>query len=111
MFENLDVYKRAVDFAVEINRISRGIRHLEIKDQIQRASISISLNLAEGSGRNTTREKIQFFKTARGSLFECVPLLELCRRLDYIPEEKYGYLYVMSENIGKMINGLINSMA
>ena len=111
MFENLDVYKKSIEFAVEIDILCRKIRHAEMKDQIQRASLSIPLNIAEGNGRNTRKEKIQFFKTARGSLFECIPLLQLARKLDYISEDQYGPLYALSENIGKMINGLINSMA
>ena len=111
MFENLDVYKKAVEFAVEINSIYRNIRHFEIRDQIQRASISIPLNIAEGNGRNTPKEKIQFFKTARGSLFECVPLLELSIKLGHIDINRHERLYRMSEDIGKMINGLINSLS
>jgi four helix bundle protein len=110
MFENLDVYKKAVSFAVEINRLCRNIRHLEIKDQIQRASLSVPLNIAEGSGRNTPKEKIQFYKMARGSLFECIPLLEISFKLDHINDAQHECLYRMAEDIGKMVNGLINSL-
>ena len=109
MFEDLDVYRKATIFDVEINRLCRNIRHLAIKDQLQRASLSIPLNIAEGNGRNTAREKIQFYKMARGSLFECVPLLEISYKLGYL-NEQYDQLYRSAEEIGKMINGLINSI-
>ena len=51
-FENLEIYQRAVDFALEIRKICRDIRaDYEILDQLKRAALLISLNLAEGSGR------------------------------------------------------------
>ena len=108
MFENLDVYKKAVDFVVGTQKLCRSIKDRYIKDQLSRAALSIPLNIAEGNGRNTNKEKSQFYKTARGSLFECVPLLSICQRLQIISNEDYGQLYDMSESIGKMLNGLIN---
>jgi four helix bundle protein len=110
MFEDLVVYQKAMEFVERIYLITRGMPEKEIKDQIKRAALSIPLNIAEGNGRNTVKEKSQFYKTARGSLFECVPLLQLCLRLGLFPKETYDKLYPLSEEIGKMLNGLINSL-
>jgi four helix bundle protein len=109
LFEKLEVYKRSIRFVVEILGVCREIRHKNIKDQLERACLSIPLNIAEGNGRNTAKEKIQFFKTARGSLFECVPLLQICHLIGLCDQQTYEIQYNEAEEIGKMLNGLINS--
>jgi four helix bundle protein len=63
-FEKLSVYQKAVDFA----------------DQLNRASLSIGANIAQGNGRFTKADRRNFFTIARGSAQECVPLLEVARR-------------------------------
>lgn len=81
MFEKLEVYQKAVDFADEIAGITenfpRGYGFLV--DQLNRAALSIATNLAEGNGRFTKPDRRNFFTIARGSAQECVPLLELAR--------------------------------
>jgi four helix bundle protein len=77
---------------------------------LKRAGLSIPLNIAESNGRNTIKEKMQFYKTARGSLFECIPLLQIISELGFIEESEHQKIYYLSEEIGKMINGLINSL-
>jgi four helix bundle protein len=82
MFENLEVYQKSVDFADEVSdlieKLERG--HYHIRDQFGRASLSISLNIAEGNGKWHAADRKKFFLIARGSTFECVPLLEICLR-------------------------------
>lgn len=76
-FENLDVYKRSVQFASDIEKplaASKGSLHRSFADQLSRASLSIPLNIAEGNGRWHQADKRQFFWIARGSVFECVPM-------------------------------------
>ena len=81
-FEKLLVYQKAVDFADAIcsktENFPRGYGFLS--DQINRASLSIAANIAEGNGRFTTPDRRNFFIIARGSVQECVPLLELALR-------------------------------
>ena len=60
-----------------------------IVDQLSRAVLSIPPNIAEGNGRNTIKEKVQFYKTARGSLFECIPILQLIAELNLISEVEH----------------------
>lgn len=88
MFEKLDVYQRAVDFADKAAAIThdfpRGYYYLA--DQLNRVARSIATNLAEGNGRFTKADRRNFFIIARGSVQECVPLLELARRRTLITE-------------------------
>lgn len=81
-FENLHVYQRAVDFADEVysltEQFARGYGFLV--DQLNRAALSISANIAEGNGRFTKADRKNFFGIARGSVQACVPLMELARR-------------------------------
>ena len=110
MFEKLEVYQRAVDLAEKIAALTetfpaKGYYHLI--DQIRRASLSISLNIAEGNGRWHAKERKNFFWIARGSVFECVPVLELCKRGKLITEEKHTELKAELEVLSKMLTALI----
>ena len=75
MFENLEVYQKAVDFADKIMALTaqfpRGYYFLT--DQLNRAALSIATNIAEGNGRFTKADRRNFFTIARGSIHECVP--------------------------------------
>ncbi|MFN9725033.1 MAG: four helix bundle protein [Planctomyces sp.] len=81
-FEKLIVYEKAVDFADQVclrsENFARGYGFFA--DQLNRASVSISANIAEGNGRFTQPDRKNFFGIARGSVHECVPLLEFARR-------------------------------
>ena len=80
LFEKLDVYKRALEFSNKITKSTEQIKgYYSLVDQLRRASMSISLNIAEGNGRFSKNDRRQFFLIARGSAFECIPLLEMCR--------------------------------
>ena len=110
MFENIDAYKKAMSFMVEVYALNGYLKDRTIKDQLRRAAMSIPLNIAEGQGRMHGKEKRQFYHTARGSLLECVPLIQACYRLGYINQEKYNFLYNIAEEIGKMLTGLLKSV-
>lgn len=112
MFENLQVYQKAVDFidqiAVLTESFPRGFYFLA--GQLNRAAMSIATNLAEGNGRFTKPDRKNFFTIARGSAQECVPLLEVARRRGLVAKAKYDQLYAELEVIAKMISGLINGL-
>jgi four helix bundle protein len=109
LFEKLKVYQCALSFAECITSLTsdfpRGCWFLA--DQLNRASLSISLNIAEGNGRWSDAERHHFFGIARGSLHECVPLIELCRRKNLIREPICIELRARIEEISKMLSGLI----
>ncbi|MGD0542258.1 MAG: four helix bundle protein [Tepidisphaeraceae bacterium] len=112
MFENLQVYQRAVDFADHIAALTetfpRGYYFLV--DQLNRAALSIATNLAEGNGRFTKPDRKNFFTIARGSVQECVPLLEIASRRGFIDEVAHAGMKSSLEEISRMISGLINGL-
>ena len=83
----------------------RGYRFLV--DQLNRASLSISANIAEGNGRFTTADRKHFFIIARGSVQECVPLLALARRRHLVDEVTCCDFKSQLEEIARMLAGLI----
>lgn len=110
IFEKLEVYQRAVDFAEKIDTLSKqfaGRGHYHLIDQLRRAALSISLNIAEGNGRWHTKDRKNFFWIARGSVFECVPLVELCRRQELMSEEICAELKAELEVLSKMLTALV----
>ncbi|MES2793054.1 MAG: four helix bundle protein [Planctomycetota bacterium] len=111
-FEKLLVYQKAIDFADVIcqhtEQFSRGYGFLV--DQLNRASLSIAANIAEGNGRFTKPDRKHFFGIARGSVQECVPLLELAFRRKLISLEIHAELKSKLEEISRMLSGLINGL-
>ncbi len=112
MFENLQVYQKAVDLADQMTQLTeqwpRGYYFLV--DQLNRASLSVAANLAEGNGRSTKADRRNFFTIARGSVQECVPLLEITRRRGFIDGTRHAELREDLVTIAKMISGLINGL-
>jgi four helix bundle protein len=111
-FEKLLVYQKALDFAERIlvltKSFPRGCGHLA--DQLNRASVSTCANIAEGNGRFTRADRRNFFGIARGSMQECVPLMELARRMELVGIAEHGHLKADLEEIGRMLSGLINGL-
>ncbi len=82
-FENLDVYQRSLNLVEQTENLLEKIRGktgAAIADQLSRAALSVALNIAEGNGRWHKPDKRNFFWIARGSVFECVPLVEILKR-------------------------------
>ncbi|MCJ7777335.1 MAG: four helix bundle protein [Sedimentisphaerales bacterium] len=109
LFEKLDVYRKAVDFTEEVSELTKDFPkgNYYLVDQLSRAALSISTNIAEGNGRFHKSDRNNFFRIARGSAFECVPILEICRRKMLIEEDKSNSLKMEIENICKMLSGLM----
>jgi len=79
-YETFPVYKLALELIDEITVICKRVSsrdYLFIKDQIMRASSSIVLNIAEGAGKWTKKDKINFYRMSRGSAYECRAALDL----------------------------------
>lgn len=111
-FENLDAYKRALRFATDIDELlsERGTSlNRSFADQLSRASLSIPLNIAEGNGRWHQADKRQFFWIARGSVFECVPLIEILKIKNCVLEAQYKGLRNDLEALGKMLTKLVQA--
>ncbi|MBI2339798.1 MAG: four helix bundle protein [Deltaproteobacteria bacterium] len=112
-FENLDVYQRALDWAEAVETLSTGLKgkvSFSLLDQLQRATLSIPLNIAESNGRWHKGEKRQFFWIARGSVFECVPIIQVLHRKKLIDEKQYASYYEQLDIIAKMLTNLVKSV-
>ena len=111
-FEKLLVYQKAVDFADSVctatENFPRGYGFLV--DQLNRASLSIAANIAEGNGRFTKADRKNFFGIARGSVRECVPLLELASRRKLMNDSEHVELKSRLEEISRMLSGLIEGL-
>ncbi|MBP7937778.1 MAG: four helix bundle protein [Phycisphaerae bacterium] len=112
MFENLVVYQKAVDFADNVAGLTQGFPRgfYFLADQLNRAAFPIATNLAEGNGRFTKADRRHFFTISRGSVQECVPLLELARRRALISPQDAEALRGRLEEISRMLSGLINGL-
>lgn len=78
--------------------------------QIRSAAVSIPTNIAEGTGRRTTKDLIHFLVQARGSTYEVIYLLYLSRSLNYIDEENYKELFSRYNRLAVAINSHISSL-
>lgn len=110
-FENLDVYKKAKELNREILGFLKEHRQIDayIRDQLKRASVSIVINIAEGSGKFSKADKRNFYTIARGSTYECVSLFEIILDEGNMAQEGFDSFYRGLETLSKMLLGLINS--
>ncbi len=114
-YEDLDVWNKATEFAVEVidlvESISTDRKHYRLLEQVEASSASISMNVAEGKGRYSKKEFIQYLYIARGSLYETMTLLEIFRRKKWISDKDYLKLETDGKQIASMLKGLINSIS
>ena len=110
-FEKLEVYNviRKLNFDVYTLLNKHKSMDPHVKDQWKRASLSITLNLAEGTGRMSVNDKKHFITIARGSVNESVALLQLSKDLGQIEEESYQHFYEKYEQVSKMLLGMYRS--
>ena len=112
-FENLRVYKMARQLVRDVyllqNQFPKEERYA-LGDQIRRAATSITANLAEGSGRQSQKEKIHFIEIAFGSMTEVFCELQTACDLQYIKEEQLDALRPQFTEVARMLSGLRNSL-
>jgi four helix bundle protein len=109
-FEDIIAWQKAKDLAVKIYRLFETSKDYSFKDQIQRASVSVMNNIAEGFERKTNNEFKQFLFIAKGSCGEVRSMLILAKELNKIEKNKAEELYSLSEEISKIISGFIKTL-
>jgi len=111
-FEKLAVYQKSLDLSVELTLLASKfpMKFIRLRDQLIGAVISVPLNIAEGSGRKSRKDQINFYKTARSSIFECIPIIEICYRIRLINNAENSNYREKIVTISKMLSGLINSL-
>ena len=101
-FEKLDVYKKAKAFNSGIRAFIKTTKlDPTTTDQLRRASFSIVLNLAEGSGRFTKPDRRNFFIIARSSVFECIAILDVLKDESILEEDIFIGFYGQGEELPK----------
>ena len=112
-FENLLVYKKARVLVKDVYNLQRDFpreEKYELGDQIRRSITSVTSNIAEGSGRESIKEKIHFLEIAFGSLMEAFSQLQNAQDLEYIKQQKVEDIRPQFEEAAKMISGLKASL-
>lgn len=112
-FEKLDVYKLAIEFCKLTEHVLKCIPKNEFAliDQLKRATLSIPLNIAEGSGRWHEKEKRQFYLISRGSVFECVSILSVMEMRGLITQEQNASLRETLARLTQMLTRLSQSFS
>jgi len=112
-FRNLTVWKNGIQLAKKVYQFSLGLPKQELyglASQMQRASVSVSANIAEGHARDSTKEFLHILRIARGSLAELETLLTIASELGYLQKKLHAELLSYCDQIGRMITGLRKSI-
>jgi len=109
-FEDFPVFKDAIKFIQEVDAFIEAIPqkgNLRLIDQLQRASISIALNIAEGAGRYHKSDKRNFYVMARGSVYECAACFQIFKAKNLIDNGKYEMFYKELNNLARQLSAMI----
>ena len=112
-YADLEVWQAAVELAVQVYRLTATFPKTEIyglTSQLRRAAVSVPSNIAEGKGRASDKELMQFLCHARGSLFEIETQFAITARLGYTAPEDGDEIRRQTSRIGQILNGLIRSV-
>lgn len=113
-FEKLEVWQKAIAFADLVYRHTRAFPAEErfgLTNQMRRAAVSISSNIAEGCSRRSNTDFSRFIEIATGSVFEVVSQCDVGRRQGFLSDEVFGDLYRAAEEQSKMLSGLKKSLS
>jgi len=112
-FRNLALWKSSMNLTTEIYKLTKSFPDHErygLASQMQRAAVSVPSNIAEGFGRESTRDLLRFLYTSRGSLMELSTQLEISINLGYISSDTIKPIIEITNEVNKLLNGLIYSM-
>ena len=108
-FEKLEAWQRAIEFADLVYKATRSFPDDErfgLTNQMRRAAVSISSNIAEGTSRSSRTDYARFVEIATGSLFEVVSQSVISKRQGFLSEADYLRLYAAAEEQSRMLSGL-----
>ena len=108
-FEDLEVWKRSCALSVVVYQVLRGVKDYALKDQMERAAVSIASNIAEGSERGG-RDFARFLRIAAGSAAELRTQVYIARKLDMIAASDFNRILPELKEISKMLTGLRKSL-
>lgn len=109
-YKKLNVYKKASELVMETYKITRNFPKEELfglTSQMRRCAVSVPANIVEGYGRKTTKDKMQFYYIARGSLNELEYYIDLASDLGYINKSEFLRLNSLRIEVGKLLSGFM----
>jgi len=109
-FEDIIAWQKAKVLTVEVYRLFSDSNDFGFKDQIQRASVSVMNNIAEGFERKSNKEFKYYLFIAKGSCGEVRSMLYLAKELKKISEKEFHFLYNLSQEISKILSGFIETL-
>jgi four helix bundle protein len=112
-FKDLIIWNEAIELAVDMYKLTKTFPTDErygLVSQMNRASVSISSNIAEGAGRNNPKEFRQFLGIAQGSLCELESQLIISQKIEFVTEEQLSIKVEKITRLQNMINKLINTI-
>ena len=112
-FKKLTVWQKSKSLAVEIYKLtnkSKLAKDYGLREQMQRAAVSIPSNIAEGNDRESEKELIRYLHISKGSLSELRTQLEIAKEIDYIDEAIYSEMSTKCLEVSKMLGGLIKTL-
>ena len=113
-FEKLDVWQKAVVFADSIYRSTRSFPAEErfgLTNQMRRAAVSVSSNIAEGASRWSDNDFHRFVEIAAGSIFEVVSQSFVARRQNFLSDQSFRNIYRDAEELSRMLSGLRKTLS
>jgi four helix bundle protein len=113
-FEKLEVWQKAIDFADLVYKHARHFpadERFGLTNQMRRATVSISSNIAGGTSRMSQSDFRRFIEIATGSVFEVISQAFVGRRQGFLNEEDFRAMYKVAEEVGRMLSGLRKSLA
>jgi len=109
-FTDLDAWKYGHELVIHVYKITKNFPRDELfglVNQLRRAAVSITSNIAEGFSRNSFKEKLQFYSMALGSLTELQNQLLIARDIGYLIQEDFKRIADQTVTVSKITNGLI----
>jgi four helix bundle protein len=110
-FEDLEVWQRGCRLAVGVFKAFASCRNFTMQNQVQRASLSVPSNVAEGYERNSNKEFVRFLNIAKGSCGELRTQLYISRKLDFLKKADFDHLIGESKEISAMLHGLSRAVS
>ena len=111
-FQKLEVYRKSRDFHIMCKSILKRISvEKYVYDQLGRASYSVVLNIAEGSAKQTKPDRKNFFTISRGSVFECVAILDILRKEEKINDQDYKGATKLADEISRILFTMIKNLS
>jgi four helix bundle protein len=108
-FEKLDVYRVALDLQRESLALLPERGHAALRDQLERAGVSVVLNIAEGAGRRSRPDKRRFYEIARGSAMEVAAIIDVLHTMRHVVDPQYLATRSLAVRVVQMLTKLCGS--